>query len=79
MSKEKGNSFGVQGAVGLQLARPVFYPDLEPSGFSKLARCDAPNLHASPAAWLSPHTLERSANEEGSLRLIPSRGLLFLE
>lgn len=60
-------------------APPVFYPDLDPSGISSLACWDASNPHASPAAWLSPHTLERSANEEGSLRLIPRRGLLFLE
>lgn len=60
-------------------APPVFYPDLDPSGISRLACWDAPNPHASPAAWLSPHTLERSANEEGLLRLIPRRGLLFLE
>lgn len=76
---EGKQSIGVQEAVGQQLAPPVFCPGWDPSGISKLACCDAPNLRASPAAWLSPHTLELSANEEGSLRLIPSRGLLFLE
>lgn len=29
-------------------------------------------LHTSPASWLAPHTLELSANEKGSLRLILS-------